>query len=108
MNTQPKHRQLPDNSPFANVLVVVLGAIAIAISFVIGIVAFVALAVAVLILGVIIWIRLWWLGMKNRQYAGNRSQAASPAGPQSHGHSIIEGEFHVIPAKKGDDNSSQT
>ncbi len=108
MNTQPKHRQLPDNSPFANVLVVVLGAIAIAISFVIGIVAFVALAATVLILGTIIWIRIWWLGLKTRQYAGNRPQAARPGGSQSQGHSVIEGEFHVIPAKKGDDNSPQT
>ncbi len=108
MNTQPNNRQLPGNSPFANVLVVVLGAIAIAISFVIGIVAFVALAAAVLILGAIIWIRIWWLGLKTRQYGGNRPQANPPGGSQSHGHSIIEGEFHVIPAKKGDDNSSQT
>lgn len=108
MNTNFNNRQLPGNSPFANVLVVVLGAIAIAVSFVIGIVAFVALAAAVLILGAIIWMRMWWLGWQYRKNGDQQARPARPAAPHSSDNSIIEGEYKEIPAKKADENSSQT
>ncbi len=105
MSTNFNNRQLPGNSPLANVLVVVLGAIAIAVSFVIGFVAFVALAAAVLVIGAVIWIRIAWLGLRARKQGGNKSHTGSS---QNTGHSVIEGEYHVIPPKKGNDNSSQT
>jgi hypothetical protein len=108
VNSNFNNRQLPGNSPFANVLVVVLGAVAIAVSFVIGIVAFVALAAAVLVLGAIIWIRIWWIGVHTRKYGGKQTRSESFRDAQSENNSVIEGEFHVIPAKKGEDNSSQT
>ena len=41
-----KHRQFPAGNPLANALVVVIGAIVIAVSLVLGVVAFVALASA--------------------------------------------------------------
>ena len=105
MSTNFNNRQLPGNSPLANVLVVVLGAIAIAVSFVIGFVAFVALAAAVLIIGAVIWIRIAWMSLQVRKQGGNQTY---PGGSQTNKHSVIEGEYQVIPAKKGDDNSSQT
>jgi hypothetical protein len=67
VSTNFNNRQLPGNSPLANVLVVVLGAIAIAVSFVIGFVAFVALAAAVLVIGAVVWIRIAWLGLQVRK-----------------------------------------
>jgi len=105
VSTNFNNRQLPGNSPLANVLVVVLGATAIAVSFVIGCVAFVALAAAVLVIGAVIWIRIAWLGLQVRKQGGKHTQAGDS---QTTGHSVIEGEYHVIPVKKGDDNSSQT
>jgi uncharacterized membrane protein len=105
VSTNFNNRQLPGNSPLANVLVVVLGAIAIAVSFVIGFVAFVALAAAVLVFGAVVWIRIAWLGLRVRKQGGKQTHAGDS---QTTGHSVIEGEYHVIPAKKGDDNSSQT
>ena len=105
MSTNFNNRQLPGNSPFANVLVVVLGAIAIAISFVIGFVAFVALAAAVLVIGAVIWIRIAWMSLQVRKQGGKQTHAGSS---QNSGHSVIDGEYHVSPARKGDDNSSQT
>lgn len=105
MSTNFNNRQLPGNSPLANVLVVVLGAIAIAVSFVIGFVAFVALAAAVLVIGAVVWIRIAWLGLQARKQGGKQTHASNS---QTTEHSVIEGEYHVIPAKKDDDNSSQT
>jgi hypothetical protein len=108
VNINFSNRQLPGNSPFANVLVVVLGAVAIAVSFVIGIVAFVALAAAVVVLGAVIWLRIAWLGWKSRKHGGQRSQTAQTPGGQSPSNSVIEGEYHVVPGKKDEDSSSQT
>ena len=108
MNANFRNNQLPGNSPFANVLVVVFGVIAIAVSFVIGIVAFVALAAAVIVLGSIIGIRIWWLGVKSRPNADGTPQKTTMDGAQSRSNAVIEGEYQVIPGKKDSDNSSQT
>ena len=108
MNANFKNSQLPGNSPLANVLVVVVGAIAIAVSFVIGVVAFVALAAAVLILGAIIGIRLWWLGVKSRNHPGGRPMAGQAAKPQSNSNAVIEGEFHEVSGQNRDQQPPQT
>lgn len=102
MNANFRNSQLPGNSPFANVLVVLIGAIAIAISFVIGVVAFVALAAAVIVLGAIIGIRVWWLGVKSRKHAAQQPQNPRTDSVQSGGKAVIEGEYHVIAGKKDD------
>ena len=108
MNANSGNRQLPGNSPLANVLVVVVGAIAIAVSFVIGVVAFVALAAAVLILGAIIGIRIWWLGVKSRNHAGGRPTSGQAAKPQPNNNAVIEGEFHEVSAENPDKQPPQT
>ena len=108
MNANFRNNQLPGNSPFANVLVVLFGVIAIAVSFVIGIVAFVALAAAVIVLGAIIGVRIWWLGVKSRKHAAGQPQTSRTGGAQSGDNEIIEGEFRVIQGKKEDDNAPQT
>ncbi len=79
--------------PLANVLVVIVGAIIIGVSLVLGFFAFLAFSVAVLIAAAVITVRSWWLGRK----AGHSAQPR----PTESGE-FIEGEFHVV---KKDKNS---
>ena len=71
-------------------LVVIVGALAIAASIVVGFVAFVVLASIILIMAAIIGIRVWWF---NRRLA--RSGKTGARGPDQQG-GVIEGEYHVI------------
>ena len=93
----------PAGNPIANLLVVIAGALTIAISVVIGFFAFVALAGFILVVATVIGIRTWWF---NRQ-AGRRSQgtgssesANSPSSP------VIEGEFRIVDDRKSTDRNS--
>ena len=79
--------------PLANILVVIVGAIIIGISLVLGFFAFLALSAALLIGAVVLGVRSWWLGRKSPQ-----NVAAEPTA----GDEFIEGEFHVV---KKDKNS---
>ncbi len=102
MTQQFRRRQFPAGNPLANALVVVVGAIVIGVSFVLGVVAFVALASAVLVLGAIIAVRVWWL---------SRKLGARQKNPMNHnvnsatGNEIIEGEFRVIGSDKDPDST---
>lgn len=80
-------------SPLANVLVVIVGAIIIGVSLILGFFAFLALSVAVLIAAAVMTVRAWWLGRKAPRNA-EPSQAVDG--------DLIEGEFHVV---KEDKNS---
>ena len=91
------HRGIPAGNPIANALVVIVGALAIAVSIVLGFFAFVVLAGIVLVLGSIIAIRVWWLSRRLRKQAGRE-----PA-PRNHAPGgVVEGEYHVV---NGDKNS---
>jgi protein-S-isoprenylcysteine O-methyltransferase Ste14 len=97
LNQHYKHRQFPAGNPLANALVVIVGALAIGASFVLGLVAFVALGSIVLVLAAIIGIRVWWLNKRmGRQF--------SKAGPErAAGREIvkvIEGEYRVVSTDK--------
>ncbi len=61
MTQQLKQRQFPAGNPLANALVVVVGVLVIAVSFVLGLVALVATAI---VLAAIIGVRVWWLKRK--------------------------------------------
>ena len=102
MTQQIKFRQSPSGNPLANVLVVVIGAIVIAVSFVLGIVAFVALASAVMVAAAIIGIRLWWM---NRRLGGNRNYRGERKGGSAAGTEVIEGEFRVVGPNEEQDRS---
>ena len=98
------NRQLPYNNPFANALVVVVGVIAIAFSFVVGVVAFFALAAAVITLGAIIAIRVWWHNRKTvRQMRQNPADAV-----QTGAANVIEGDYTVIAGEKDGDKPPQS
>jgi uncharacterized protein (DUF58 family) len=88
-------RGIPAGNPIANALVVLVGAIVIAASIVLGFVAFVVLGSIVLVLGAIVGLRVWWFNRKLRR--GVQGQAKQ--GPAARG-GVIEGEYHVV---KGDE-----
>ena len=89
------NRGIPAGNPIANVVVVIVGALVIAASVVLGFFAFLVLASIVLVLGAIIGLRVWWLNRKLVRAA--RSPATGRATMQT---DVIEGEYHVV---KGDE-----
>jgi len=97
MKYSSTHRGIPAGNPIANALVVIVGALAIGVSIVLGFFAFVVLAGIVLVLGSVIAIRVWWFSRRLRKQAGQETapQSQAPGG-------VIEGEYHVV---KGDKNS---
>jgi hypothetical protein len=77
----------------ANLVVLIVGAVTIALSVIVGFVAFLALAGLVLILATVFGIRAWWLRRKlNMHRDSQRSREPSGAGPKA----VIEGEFRVV------------
>lgn len=97
MKYSSTYRGMPAGNPIANALVVIVGALAIGVSIVLGFFAFVVLAGIVLVLGSIIAIRVWWFSRQLRKQAGEKPASQNPA-PGG----VIEGEYHVV---KGDKNS---
>ena len=93
------NRNLPAGNPIANAVVIVVGAIAILASIVVGFFAAVVLGAALLILAGFIGIRLWWL---RRKMPG--SGAPSGTGPATHRVDVqtIEGEYRIIVDERDD------
>lgn len=84
------NRGFPAGNPLANALVIIVGALVIGASIVLGFLAFVVLASVILIMAAIIGIRVWWLNRKFRKAAAEgRGGAPKPGG-------VIEGEYHVV------------
>ena len=83
----------PGGNPLANALVVIVGAIVITVSLVLGFFAFLALSAVVLVAAAVIGIRVWWA---KRNMPKNAEPTANV------GAEFIEGEFHVV---KKDKNS---
>ena len=81
------NRGFPAGNPIANVFVIVVGVLAIAVSVVLGFVAFVVLGSIVAVLAAVVGLRMWWFNRKLRKQ-GRRA----PAGETG----VIEGEFRVI------------
>jgi len=104
LNAKLRGRQLPYSNPFANALVVVVGAIAIGLSLVVGVVAFFALATAVITLAAIIAIRVWWLNRKVLRQMGGNPPHEAPKGTTA----VIEGDFTVIEGKKDGEQPPQS
>ncbi|MCP4299935.1 MAG: hypothetical protein GY783_05085 [Gammaproteobacteria bacterium] len=91
MKHSSANRGIPAGNPIANVFVVLVGALAIAVSVVLGFVAFVVLGSIVAVLAAVIGLRLWWFNrkLKSQGQPGPTNGEAAPGG-------VIEGEFHVI------------
>jgi hypothetical protein len=90
-------------NPLANVLVIIVGALAVGASIVLGVVAFVTLGSLVLIMAAVIGIRLWWMKRKIRKDFASDERS----GPVRSGSiDIIEGEFKVVTKNKENDSDS--
>lgn len=81
------NRGFPAGNPIANIFVIVVGALAIGVSVVLGFFAFIVLGSIVAVLAAVVGLRLWWL---NRKLRGQRP--AENGGPGG----VIEGEYHVV------------
>ena len=88
-------------NPLANILVIIVGALAVGASIVLGVVAFVTLGSLVLIMAAVIGIRLWWMNRKIRKNFA-ASQKDGTTRPESI--DVIEGEFRVVTPRKETDS----
>ena len=82
----------PAGNPIANVLVIIVGALVIGASIVLGFFAFLILAAIVLMSAAVVGLRVWWL---------KRKMARGGAAPGSDETvrarvEVIEGEYHVV------------
>ena len=92
------NRGLPAGNPLANALVIVVGALVIAASLVLGLFVFVILGSAFLVLAAIFGIRLWWF---RRRMTRSVPDSAEDQPARSGGRQTIEGEYHVIVDDRG-------
>ena len=97
MRYSSANRGLSVGNPIANLFVIVVGALVIAVSVVLGFVAFVVLGSIVMMLASVVGIRLWWF---NRKLGGQSSN--SPTSGDAGQGGVIEGEFKVLDNPKDD------
>ncbi len=96
MNYSSSKRGFPAGNPIANALVIIVGALAIGASIVLGFLAFVVLSGIILILAAVVGIRLWWFNRKlQKGAASGQRDEASVSG-------VIEGEYHEVIEKRDD------
>lgn len=92
MTQIPPHRGLPAGNPLANLLVIIVGVLAIAVSLVLGFFAFVIIGSIAAVLAAIIGIRVWWF----RRKMGGRTPTGPSAKSQTPAGGVIEGEYRVV------------
>ena len=97
MKNSTVNRGLPAGNPIANLFVIVVGALVIGVSVVLGFVAFVVLGSILVVLAGVVGLRLWWFNRKLR------SQVPENHSRHDGGNSgVIEGEFQVLDDKRDD------
>jgi len=85
------------------VFVVLVGALVIGLSIVLGFVAFVILGSVIAVLAAIIGIRIWWLNRKVLRRAGRQHATGSETSDR-----VIEGEFRVVDdSRRGEDRDGR-
>ncbi len=85
------NRGLPAGNPIANILVLIVGALAITAFLVLGFFAFVIVGSIVVIMAAIVGLRLWWFQrVTNRNKTAGSDQAKTGPG------GVIEGEYRVV------------
>ena len=87
MKYSSANRGFQAGNPIANIFVIVVGALAIGVSVVLGFFAFIVLGSIIAVLAAFVGLRLWWL---NRRMPGRRRTEKGGTG------GVIEGEFHVV------------
>ena len=92
MVRQSTRSGFPVGNPLANLLVVIVGVLTIAVSVVLGFFAFVTLGAFLLVMAAVIGLRVWWLNRKLRRNAPAGQGPAARGGPGG----VIEGEYRVV------------
>ena len=92
------NRGFPAGNPIANIFVIIVGALAIGASIVLGFFAFVIVGSIVLIMASVIGLRVWWFKrkMRGQMPPGRESGRASTGG-------VIEGEYQVVADDRKDE-----
>ena len=93
MNYSSSNRGFPAGNPIANALVVLVGALAVGASIVLGFFAFLALSALIIVFAAIIGIRVWWFKRKLQKAA---REGEATGAERSSGRDVIEGEFRVV------------
>ena len=91
-------RGFPAGNPIANIFVIIVGALAISASIVLGFFAFVIVGSIVLIMAAIIGLRVWWF---KRQLRGRMPPEANKSSTAAGG--VIEGEYQVVADDREDE-----
>ncbi len=91
---------IPAGNPLANVLVVIVAALAIGAMIVLGVVAFVALGGIILLLAAALGVRMWWHERKLPKHSGTAT-GRGRSGPGDN--TVIEGECRVISVDRDED-----
>jgi len=97
LNYSSSKRGFPAGNPIANAFVIIVGALAIGASIVLGFFAFVILASILIVFSAIIGIRLWWF---NRKLQKTQEQPGTPRPDRPGG--VIEGEYRVVIEEQDD------
>lgn len=92
------NRGFPAGNPIANIFVIIVGALVIGASIVLGFFAFMIIGSIVLIMASIIGLRVWWFKRKFRA----RAPADSASGNANNG-GVIEGEYQVVADDREDE-----
>lgn len=85
------NRGFPAGNPIANIFVIIVAALAIGASIILGFFAFVIVGSIMLIMASIIGLRVWWF---KRKMHGQMPPAGDSRSASSGG--IIEGEYRVV------------
>jgi hypothetical protein len=90
------NRGFPAGNPIANIFVVIVGALAIGASIVLGFFAFVILGSIVLMMAAVVGLRVWWLKRKMQGKTPPGENGNGDSGGGNTGGGVIEGEYHVV------------
>jgi protein-S-isoprenylcysteine O-methyltransferase Ste14 len=92
------NRGFPAGNPIANIFVIIVGALVISASIVLGFFAFVIIGCIVLIMASIIGVRVWWF---KRQLRGQVPPGSTNNSTATGG--VIEGEYQVVADDRKDE-----
>lgn len=102
MSQYSTNRGFPAGNPIANALVIIVGALVIGVSLVLGFVAFVVLCAILIVFAAVIGIRLWWFNRSlKKSGSATRAYSTERRGPDGY----IEGEYHIVIEERSDDSN---
>jgi len=96
LKTFSPNRGFPAGNPIANIFVVIVGALAIGASIVLGFFAFVILGSIILMMAAVIGLRVWWFNRKLRSQAPPGGNSEGDPGSRGAAGGVIEGEYQVV------------